>query len=145
MNDAFSLIEIVLALGVISVAMVGIMGLFPVALRSAVDSQRETRATFLAQQIFSEIRAGTGTTRLVLRQGTSSPLNVNLSQAGSNALSFDNDGRFTSGPATFVVNLTVDPNTGIANLSRLQADVVTPATAPAASRTTNTFVTLVNY
>ena len=43
--QAFSLIEIVLALGVISFAIVGIMGLFPVAMRAAQESQSETRAT----------------------------------------------------------------------------------------------------
>lgn len=145
LNDAFSLIEIVLALGVISVAMVGIMGLFPVALRSAVESQRETRATLIAQQVFSDLRAGTGTNRLVIRAGSPSPLTVNLSQQGSNSLAFDNNGRFTNGTATFILNLSVDTNTGVANLSRVQADVVTPAAAPAAARTTNTFVTLMNY
>ena len=45
----FSLIEVVLALGIISFAIVGIIGLMPVAMKSAGDSMRETDATFIAR------------------------------------------------------------------------------------------------
>ncbi len=52
-NNAFSLIEIVLAVGIISFALVGILGLFPVALDAAADSREETQSAFIAQQIYA--------------------------------------------------------------------------------------------
>lgn len=54
--DAFSMIEVVLAVGVISFALVGIIGLFPVAMQSALDSQRETQVALIARSLFSEIQ-----------------------------------------------------------------------------------------
>jgi uncharacterized protein (TIGR02598 family) len=53
----FSLIEIVLALGIISFALVGILGLFPVAVNAAADSQHETQAALIARSIFDQIEA----------------------------------------------------------------------------------------
>lgn len=49
--------EIVLALGVISFALVAIIGLLPIGLASGRASIQETRANFLAQQIFATLRA----------------------------------------------------------------------------------------
>ena len=54
---AFSLIEIVLAVGIVSFALVGILGLFPVALDSAAASQDATQASFIAEEIFSGLKA----------------------------------------------------------------------------------------
>jgi hypothetical protein len=45
-----------LAVGVISFALVGIIGLFPVAMQSALDSQRETQIALIARSLFSEIQ-----------------------------------------------------------------------------------------
>jgi len=53
----FSLIEIVLALGIISFALVGILGIFPLALTSARESAAETRISFIAQSLLADIRA----------------------------------------------------------------------------------------
>ena len=46
---AFSLVEAALSLAIISFAMIAIMGLFPVALHTARDSDNETRATFIEE------------------------------------------------------------------------------------------------
>ncbi|MFV0337110.1 MAG: hypothetical protein ACK5LK_02550, partial [Chthoniobacterales bacterium] len=47
--------EITIALGIIAFALVGIMGLLPVAMRAANESQWETRATFIAESIIGEL------------------------------------------------------------------------------------------
>ena len=47
--------------------------------------------------------------------------------------------------AVFLASVAVDTNTGIPNLSRVQATVEAPAAAPSAKRTKYTFVTLMNY
>ena len=156
---AFSLIEVVLALGVIAFALVGIMGLFPVAMKSAQESQRETRATLIAQQIFSDLRVSAGTNRFVISGPTASTTNgLSLSSDGNLYLAFGTNGSplasvttsdFTNSypdlTASFLANISVDTNTGTSNLSRVQTTIETPAAAPSTSRAKYTFVTLMNY
>ncbi|MDX2082355.1 MAG: hypothetical protein SFU53_16350 [Terrimicrobiaceae bacterium] len=163
-RQAFSLIEIVLALAVIAFALVGIMGMFPVAMRSAQESQRETRATFIAQQIFSDLRSGSGTNRVLVATnaqppGTSGLVTIGLNTNGSNYfIGFDANGQpvgplaaaaFTDGTAdvaiSFAARVAVNTNTGLSNLSRVETTVETPAAAPSTNRSRYSFVTLMNY
>lgn len=53
---AFSLTEVVVALGIFAVSMVGVLALFPVASSTGRESAEETQATILAQMILDEIR-----------------------------------------------------------------------------------------
>jgi uncharacterized protein (TIGR02598 family) len=162
LSRGFSLIEVVLALGVIAFALVGIMGLFPVAMKSAQESQRETRATLIAQQIFSDLRVASGTHRMYVRGPSptnSSWVVTNFSLATDNNaafLAYDQAGSgltnnltsanpVTDPSAIFLATIAVDTNTGTANLSRVQATIEAPAAAPSANRTKYTFVTLMNY
>lgn len=151
-----------MALGVISFALVGIMGLFPVAMKSAQESQWETRATLIAQQIFSDLRTGTGADRAYVRGP--SPTNAawvvtNFSLATDQNrayLAYDLTGKgLTNGlssanpvpdaNAFFLATIEVDTNTSVPNLSRVQTTIEAPAPAPAANRSKYTFVTLMNY
>ena len=162
LSRGFSLIEVVLALGVIAFALVGIMGLFPVAMKSAQESQRETRATLIAQQIFSDLRAGNGTNRMYVRGPSptnSSWVVTNFSLATDNNaafLAYDQTGSgltndltsanpVTDPSAIFLATIAVDTNTGSPNLSRVQATIEAPAAAPSTNRSKYTFVTLMNY
>jgi len=162
LTRGFSLVEVVLALGVISFALVGIMGLFPVALKSAQESQRETRATLIAQQIFSDLRTRTGTNRLVVRgpsAANASSLITNFSLAANTnlILSYDADGngrtdQISPGAfsdavpdAAFLASVAVDTNTGIPKISRVQATIEAPAAAASTNRSKYTFVTLMSY
>lgn len=56
-NSGFSLVEVVLALGVISFALVAIIGLLPIGLASGRGTIQETRANHLAEEIFSTLRS----------------------------------------------------------------------------------------
>jgi uncharacterized protein (TIGR02598 family) len=152
----FSLIEIILALGVIAFAIVGIMGLFPVAMKSAQESQRETRATFIAQQIFSDLRTGTGTNRFIITGTNLGTNTINLSAGTNLFLAYDSAGAvlgtsapssFTNGvaDAAFLANVSVNTNTGVPNLSQVQTTVEAPAAAASSNRSRYTFVTLMNY
>ncbi len=51
---AFSLVEVVMALGIVSFAMVGLMGLLTVAIGTSKDSIDATRQTQIVQKIFAE-------------------------------------------------------------------------------------------
>jgi len=159
LSRGFSFIEVVLALGVIAFALVGIMGLFPVAMKSAQESQRETRATLIAQQIFSDLRVASGTDRFVVSGPGSNDTNgLSLAATGNLYLAFNTNGSplatitasgfsntYPDVSASFLANITVDTNTGVSNLSRVQATIESPAAAPSASRSQYTFVTLMNY
>ena len=151
MLQAFSLIEIVLALGIISFALVGIMGLFPVAMKSALESQRETRAAQIAQQIFSDLRTLPGTNRLVAI--TTNILNpqttISLTTSNSITVSYAQDGRplglGTNNPeGIFLAEILVTPNIPVSGLSRVQTTIETPAKAATHARSRYTFVTLMN-
>lgn len=60
-DAAFSLIEIILAIAVIAFALTAILGMFPVAVSAATDSQRETQAALIARSIFDQLQARTTT------------------------------------------------------------------------------------
>ncbi len=55
-NDCgFSLAEVVIALGVIAVAVLAILAVFPAALQTGHSAQDETRAAQIAQTIFRSL------------------------------------------------------------------------------------------
>jgi type II secretory pathway pseudopilin PulG len=56
-RGAFSLVEVVLALGVVGFALLAIIGLLPIALQSDRGSIQETRANHLADAVFAVIRS----------------------------------------------------------------------------------------
>jgi uncharacterized protein (TIGR02598 family) len=150
--SAFSLIEIVLALAVISFALVGIMGLFPAAMKSAKESQEETRATHIAQQIFDDLVTLSGTNGF-LAIGTNivesgSRQTVSLTTSGTYLVSYDAAGRPVGGGAVsgaaFLATIGITTNTPASGLSRVQATIQTPPTAANALRSSYTFVTVLN-
>jgi type II secretory pathway pseudopilin PulG len=68
-ENAFSLVEVVLALGVISFAVVAILGVFPVGLSTGHSAQDETRAPQIAQMILSSLSS-----QVLKRDATGQPL-----------------------------------------------------------------------
>src|SRR5205823_11915436 len=54
---AFSLAEVVIALGVITVGIIAVLGVFPIALQTGHSAQDETRAAHIAQSIFGSLVA----------------------------------------------------------------------------------------
>ena len=59
-RGGFSLVEVILALAVVTVALVGILALLPVAIDTALDSRLETQATVVAKTIFSDLQSHPG-------------------------------------------------------------------------------------
>lgn len=154
-QSAFSLVEVVLALGIIAFAIVGIMGLMPVAVKSVGDSMRETDATLIARRVFAELKTGTNPTR-GLSSHTSTNHSLDLSASSTNTLAFSAEGTpldyfvtSTNSPENadldYYAQISVLTNTGFTNLSRVQVDIAYPAAAPADKRTTNSFVTLIGF
>src|SRR6059058_6501490 len=56
-RKAFSLLEVVIALGVIAVGIVGVLAVFPTALQTGHSAQDETRAAHIAQSVFGSLVA----------------------------------------------------------------------------------------
>jgi len=158
--SAFSLIEVTLALAIIAFALVGIMALFPVAMKSARESQMETRATLLARQIFSDLTASEdpANTFIGLRPGIENAINrqtVNLSVPGQFVIGFGEDGfglgaasvnefeaSFPNPSWSYATRVSITTNDLPAGLSRVEVLVTVPAAAPLTNRTRFPFVTL---
>lgn len=57
--SGFSLVEITVAIGIFAFVVVGIIGMFPTALRLRSESALETRAVMIAEELFAAARAST--------------------------------------------------------------------------------------
>ena len=94
---AFSLTEVVVALGIFSVSMVGVLALFPVASSPGRENSEETQASILAQTIMDELvdsadRRGLSNAYIVAGPNTiqtGSWRSVNLTTASTNYMAYD--------------------------------------------------------
>lgn len=137
-GNAFSLVEVVLALGLFTFALVAILGLFPTGLRSYQTSAQENRALALLEQIAADIRltdASSGTSPLY---GIDVPLETATSGSSLHDLYFDANWQKTTSPgnALYRVSLWFEPPaaqpSGDAHgAQRICLRAVWPAAAPA--------------
>jgi type II secretory pathway pseudopilin PulG len=68
-NSAFSLVEVVLALGVFAFCAVAILSLFSVALRLRAESALETKSFMIAEEVYASIAMTGGPKSAVFRDG----------------------------------------------------------------------------
>jgi uncharacterized protein (TIGR02598 family) len=141
--DAFSLVEVVLALGVISFAIVAILGVFPVGLATGHSAQDETRAPQIAQTILASFASQAPTI-----SGTSS-VTFDLTASNTQNLYAGNDGQLlpNAGGATYAVSIITnstptDFDSGYAN--QVTIIVGWPATALVANQTKRDFVRIIS-
>src|SRR5262249_15391382 len=90
----FSLMEVVIALGVITVGIVGILAVIPTALQTGHSAQDETRGAHIAQSIFGSLVAG-ATSQFNNVRLPPTPVTINLTASASPTsptLYADNDG-----------------------------------------------------
>lgn len=163
MRSAFSLVEIVIAIGILAVAVVGIMGLFPVAMRSAQDSQRETRAAQLARGIFDELQSLPGTNSALIRgpsitNAADRITGINLSVASTHVIGYDQQGnglpvaltpaQFTNALGAdgifYVAKVEVAPQAPPSRLSVVTVDLEAPAATVSSNRNRYSFSTLMD-
>lgn len=160
---AFSLVEIVLALGVVAFSVIAILGLFPVALDSARESQRQTTATLIAQSVFSEIKttgsSSTSGTSWKVRYGegtndwhtitpTSGEQFIVYTKEGSVLGKVDAASTFNgtvTSPANAIFGARIKPQlvTSGSGLVQMNVNIETPMLAGTAKRTIYTFTTLI--
>jgi type II secretory pathway pseudopilin PulG len=68
-TKAFSLVEVVIAIGIFSFVIVGIFGLLPAALKQRENAAEETYAVLIAEELFAGVRAAEGAKGIVMRDG----------------------------------------------------------------------------
>ncbi len=132
--------EVVLALGVFSVAVVAILGMVPGLLQISKESWQETRANQIATQILSDLQGDengkawmvTSTTPEV---GSSGRKAIDLETAATHQQDYDSEGNAVAvgaADATFLAEIQVLPQTGRRGLSDI-AIVIRPQPLGSAS------------
>ena len=149
---SFSLLEVVIALGVITVGIVGILAVFPTALQTGHSAQDETRAAHIAQSVFGSLVAG-ATSRFNAVPLPPTPLPIDLTASSSPTsptLYADNDGNLipnstNSAYAIFIfTNNAVPGFTDPASANLVTVRVAWPANAPAANQTFRDYVRIIS-
>jgi type II secretory pathway pseudopilin PulG len=77
-RSAFSLVEVVIAIGIFSFVIVGIFGLLPAALKQRENAAEETYAVLIAEELFAGVRAANGARGIVMRDGPGLTQNNNV-------------------------------------------------------------------
>jgi hypothetical protein len=57
-NSAFSLVEVMVSLGIMAFSLVAVLGVFPIGLRESLASIDETRSAHLARKVFATLDSG---------------------------------------------------------------------------------------
>ena len=157
---AFSLAEVVIALGVIAVGVVAILGLFPVALQTGHSAQDETRAPQIAQTIYGSLAAQApsqfSNLRFLLSDGVTlfpsalSP-SINLTQIPSSyTLYADNDGQLINSATNASYLITIYTNNSVpgftdpASANAVTVRVAWPASAPATNQTFRDYARIIS-
>jgi len=150
-THSFSLLEVVIALGVIAVGIVGVLAVFPTALQTGHSAQDETRAAHIAQSVFGSLVAGaTSQFNAVPLPPTPSIDLTASSSPTSPTLYADNDGNLipnstNSAYAIFIyTNNAVPGFTDPASANLVTVRVAWPANAPAANRTFRDYVRIIS-
>jgi len=156
---SFSLAEVVIALGVVTVGIVAVLGVFPAALQTGHSAQDETRAAHIAQSVIGSLAASASThfsnAQLPLYPSPSpgpTPLSINLTTTLSPAVTLyaDNDGKLilSSTNAAYAIliytNNSVPGFTDPASANEVTVRLAWPANAPAANQTLRDYVRIVS-
>jgi Tfp pilus assembly protein PilV len=152
---AFSLLEVVIALGVITVGIVGILAVIPTALQTGHSAQNETRAAHIAQSVVGSLVAQASSQfnniQLPLSNGSRLTPPIDLTAPNTTVpLYADNDGKLTQDATTASYAITIYTNTSVpgftdpASANAVTVRVAWPANAPAANQTFRDYVRIVS-
>ena len=128
-KKAFSLIEVVIALGIFSFAIVAILGLFSISLASSRESSDDTRSAAMVSQVVDALRA--------------KPFEeLQTSLTASNALfMFDQEGALLTGTGSPTYQCTVRTTSeSSSSLLSLQLTITNPS-----GTTRVNYATIANY
>ena len=153
-TSGFSLLEVVIALGVITVGIVGILAVFPAALQTGHSAQDETRAAHIAQSVFGSLVAQApsqfNNLQLRLSDGLSPSINLATTLSPAVTLYADNDGKLTNSATNATYAIPIYTNNSVAgftdpsSVNAVTVRVAWPANAPAANQTFRDYVRIVS-
>lgn len=124
----FTLVEVMLAMGIVALGLMGILALFPNALQSSRDAADTTLAATIAQDAISEARVQSFAA---------------LASSGTITLNYDSAGFSNDATPYYRLSRQCDPDPSL-QLVRVTAKVLWPAPSP--TPMTNVFVTFIaNY
>lgn len=147
----FSLVEVVLALGVVTFAIVAILGMVPTGLSTSHGAQDETRAAQIAQAVLSSIasQAQTQFANIQLPLDGAATSTLDLTTTATKTIYADNNAKLVAAPtgAAYAVNIMMNAapvgfDTGYAN--EVTVSVAWPAAAIGANQTKRNFVRIVS-
>ena len=162
-RDAFSLVEILIALGLFAVAISALLALFPVALHTERESEAETRATLIASGVMDSLAPAdsVGSLRIATSMSNGLPVweslsttfgkstNVAIAYTASCEPIFKLTAKEATNPlrdpraaALVTVSLTQKPSQP--GMLSAEISVGSPASAPAPGRSTQWFVRLLS-
>jgi Tfp pilus assembly protein PilV len=151
------LIEVVIALGVITVGIVGILAVFPTALQTGHSAQDETRSAHIAQSVFGSLVAQApsqfSNIQIPLAGGATLSPGIDLTASSSPTtptLYADNDGSLipTAATAAYAIfiytNNSVPGFTDLNTANQVTVRVAWPSNASAANQTFRDYVRIVS-
>jgi hypothetical protein len=106
----------VIALGVITVGVIGVLGVFPASLQTGHSAQDETRAAHIAQSIFGSLVAQARTASGNLNAAATIPpttTSVDLTSSSQYTLYADNNGQLTNSAANGTYAITIYTNNSV--------------------------------
>jgi type II secretory pathway pseudopilin PulG len=146
------LLEVVIALGIITVGVVGVLAVFPTALQTGHSAQDETRAAHIAQSVFGSLVANASSQfTAVPLPPTSASVDLTASSSPTSPTLYgDNDGNLIPNSTNAAYAIFIYTNNsvpgftdpGTANLVTVR--VAWPASAPAANQTFRDYVRIVS-
>jgi len=107
-SSAFSLTEVVIAMGVAAVAFTSIIGLFPLGLNMSKESYEDTQAALLAQTIFADCRDNLTGAQANFAQTSGFLIQVGSENSPINSASYIN---VTNFPSTIYIAYKQEPQT----------------------------------
>ncbi len=144
-SEGFTLIEVMVALAVVTFGLVAVLGMLPVSLKSARDTADNTLAATIVQDVFTGVRSSFMTYTNPVTAGVALST---IGAIGSSTVYFDSKGNGPVAAGTnsyFQVNLTYEQEYTLSTLYRVTAVVTWPAHNPAGVTPStlpgNTFVT----
>jgi uncharacterized protein (TIGR02598 family) len=155
-RHAFSLVEVVLALGVIAIVITTVLGLVPVALSTGHSAQNDTRAAQIAEDMISAMasQAPTNFTNVTLPVPSPAPTVDLTTLSGGYTFSADNEGNLAaySPSLPYTVILAINPNPAgfdFGYASQVTVRVVSPplpnpSATPTANQTSRDFVRIIS-
>ena len=154
---AFSLLEVVIALGVVTVGIVGILAVIPTALQTGHSAQDETRAAHIAQSVFGSLVAQApsqfNNLRFLLSDGVTLSPSIDLADHITHlrcTLYADNDGKLTNSATNAAYAIPIYTNNSVpgftdpSSANAVTVRVAWPASAPAANQTFRDYVRIVS-